>query len=146
MIDDDIATQKHLAQGGMARTALPWPASVGFAAKFMRAPSLRSAIRRHSAPAAELLRSDGLHAPPTEQRGYQTGARCIARKCSRVFFIAGLLPAPAFAFGERRRSEVVRLRVDQPSDKPRAAPEPQGAKSPTLPWLDPDRPHEDQSC
>jgi hypothetical protein len=30
MIDNDIATLKHLAQGGMAKTALPLPASVGF--------------------------------------------------------------------------------------------------------------------
>ena len=36
MIDDNIATRKHLAQGGMARTALPFPAAVGFAANSCR--------------------------------------------------------------------------------------------------------------
>jgi hypothetical protein len=32
MIDDNIATLKHLSQGRVARTALPFPAAVGFAA------------------------------------------------------------------------------------------------------------------
>jgi hypothetical protein len=36
LVDDDIATLKHHAQEGMARTALPWPASAGLAPKFMR--------------------------------------------------------------------------------------------------------------
>jgi hypothetical protein len=35
MVDNGIATLKHLAQGGMAETASPLPASVGFAAKLI---------------------------------------------------------------------------------------------------------------
>jgi hypothetical protein len=84
---------------GWRQHALHWPASAGLAPKFMAycllaRPSVATARRR-----AELSRSDGLHAPSTEQRGYQAGATPQRWAC---------------------------FRVDQLSDKPRAAPEPQG--------------------
>lgn len=40
------------------------------------------------------------------------------------FLSPGLRSAVAFAFGERRRTEVVSFQVDRLSDKPRVAPEP----------------------
>jgi hypothetical protein len=55
MIDDDIAALEHLAQVGMGRTALPLPASVGFAAKFVVHHLLDPAIRRHGGPTSRAV-------------------------------------------------------------------------------------------
>jgi hypothetical protein len=111
---------------GWRQHALHWPASAGLAPKFMAyclltRPSVATARRR-----AELSRSDGLHAPSTEQRGYQAGATLHRWECSRVLFVA----EPAGRHGLRLWGAPPQrwacFRVDQLSDKPRAAPEPQG--------------------
>jgi hypothetical protein len=70
------------------------------------------------------LRSDGLHAPSTGQPGYQGWAALHGWNCSRVLFYRRAAVRRAFAFGERRRTEVVSFQVDRLSDKPRVAPEP----------------------
>jgi hypothetical protein len=79
-----------------------------------------TALRR-----AELLRSDGLHVPSTGPPGYQAWAALRGWNCSRVLFYRRASGAPvAFAFGERRCSEVVSSQEDRLSDKPRVALEP----------------------
>ena len=133
MIDDDIATRKHLAQGGMARTALPLPASVGFAAKFMPhhlldPRSVATALRQPSCCAATEL-----DAPPTEQRAIRLWHAAWPECVRRVLFHRRpaarpglrLWRAPAQRGGSLRWISPVICRARHPSAK--------GAKSPTLP-------------
>ena len=74
---------------------------------------------------AELSRSDGLHAPSTEQRGYQAAATLHRWECSRVFFVAEPAGRPGLRLWGAPPQRWACFRMDQLSDKPRAAPEPQ---------------------
>jgi hypothetical protein len=111
---------------GWRQHALHWPASADLGPKFMAyclltRPSVATARRW-----AELSRSDGLHAPSTEQRGYQAGATLHRWECSRVFFVAEPASRPGLRLWGAPPQRWACFRVDQLSDKPRAAPEPQG--------------------
>jgi hypothetical protein len=63
LIDDGIATQKHLARKDDENT--PRPASQGLVSKFVGAPSLgiRPSVAAALLRQAELSRSDGTRAP-----------------------------------------------------------------------------------
>jgi hypothetical protein len=146
LIDDDIATLKHHAEGmARTRTALAGPRRVSrrnaWRTIYRIRPSVATALRR-----VELCRNDGLHAPSTRQRGYQAwDTRWSLEVFASLFSSPGLRSAFAFAFGERPRSEVVRFRVDQLGDEPRVAPDPQGPSRRPCHGRHPDRPHEDRS-
>ena len=90
---------------GWRQHALHWPASAGLAPKFMAYCLLTRLSVATARRRAELSRSDGLHAPSTEQRGYQAGATLHRWECSRVFSSPSLRAGLAFAFGQRRRSD-----------------------------------------
>jgi hypothetical protein len=126
MIDDDIATLKHLA--GRDGEDSPALAGLGgFRGEIRGAPSLRS-----GEPLPQRSDKPSCCAAPDWTRRPSGGAiklwhACIVGMVRESFFIAGLRPAPAFA--ERPRSEGVRIRVDQPSDMPRVAPERKGRRS-----------------
>lgn len=110
---------------GWRQHALHWPASAGLAPKFMAYCLLTRLSVATARRRAELSRSDGLHAPSTEQRGYQAGATLHRWECSRVFFVAEPAGRPGLRLWAAPPQRWACFRVDQLSDKPRAAPEPQ---------------------
>jgi hypothetical protein len=96
---DNIAMLKDLAQGRVARTALPFPAAWVSRHGGQSLRSRRPVDAAHGQ--AELLRSAGLDPSPTERRDYQIVARYVVGMVREAFCTAGL--RPAFAFGERPR-------------------------------------------
>lgn len=71
---------------GWRQHALHWPASAGLAPKFMAYCLLTRLSVATARRRAELSRSDGLHAPSTEQRGYQAAATLHRWECSQSLF------------------------------------------------------------
>jgi integrase len=94
----------------------------------VRAPSLRSVVRASSRPGER-------KSEPAVTRDVLDWliATCATDRLADTRDLAILLLA--FSSGGRRRSEVVRLRVEQLRDAPPARLDPRDGKSPTLPCL-----------
>jgi hypothetical protein len=146
LIDDDIATLKHHAEG-MARTrpALARPRRVSRGNAWGTIYRIRPPSPPRSGGSSCVATTDS-----TRHR-LGSGAIRLGTRAGSLEVFASLFSSPglrsafAFAFGERPRSEVVRFRMDQLGDEPRVAPDPQGPSRRPCHGRHPDRPHEDRS-
>ena len=110
---------------GWRQHALHWPASAGLAPKFMAYCLLIDypSPQRAGEPSCRAATDSTRHR--LSSGAIRLGQRCIAGSVREVFFVAEPAGRPGLRLWAAPPQRWACFRVDQLSDKPRAAPEPQ---------------------